>query len=184
MSRAQILLEKMVAAHIDAWGGAGKTTLMNKLKKEFPEFIFADLDDFKTMALNKLYKEKGSATFDEMRAQAKIEYEQWRKKQRKPIVLFGMGQSFDNIQVEDPSGKILLGVNSFKVAYRGHLRERQLNKELGNPPFSKTSELKYFLRSVLNSMRYKKELKFFGYKSVNPKKVKTRLKEIASRMPK
>jgi adenylate kinase family enzyme len=189
MNRAKILLEKLVAAHIEGSPGAGKTHLMNQLEKEFPEFMFADLDWFRNAAINDAEEIEGELSREQLykrlvyldRLSQKY-LDKWLKKQTKPVVLFGWGVNFI-MEVVDPSGKVLLSTSPLKSAYRNYKRQRDWEKETGYPSGSITDKAKKFIRDVLDNVRYKKYTKNkLGYKSVNPKKVKARLKEISQRL--
>src|ERR1700704_5305218 len=42
----QTLFEGRVLFHLDGFTGAGKTTTMQRLQREFPDVVFKDIDDF------------------------------------------------------------------------------------------------------------------------------------------
>ena len=187
MSRAQHIIEKMLAAHVDAPPGAGKTTLMNKLRDEFPEFIFVDADLFRQRANRELFKSGGSAReYEHFQAVMRKKYESWRRQQKKPIVVFGFGEGF-KFRVEQPDGKILMNIPSLRIARQyikregtwgepGHLDRRR-------PWQEKLNRILTLIQMTVRTMVDKQDIKAQGgYKKVKPKKIKKRLKEISRRI--
>jgi hypothetical protein len=193
MSKAQELITKLdegkVLTHIEGSPGAGKTTLMNKLRKDFPQFVFADLDWFRNAAVNSMPKIKSKLTSDQLTERLKEiskrsqeELDKWLKKQSKPAVLFGLGGNF-TMDITDPSGKIILSTSPLKSAYRNYKRQKNWEKEAGYPPGSITDRVEKFIRDVLYDVSFRKYAKRdLGYKPIKPKRVKSHLKEISRRV--
>lgn len=188
MSRATYILEKVIVAHIEAPPGAGKTTLMYNLKNEFPEFVFADLDWFRNQAADSMedegiyYKDD----WQEFRRRVKKEFESWRRKQKKPIVLFGFGElDYDwFLRIETPDGKILMNVPSTEIAKRFLKREgkQEYSSEIKRSKFELiTNKLLRYLLLVHSSHFDKKRIKDKGYKPMKPKSISKKLKQISGR---
>ena len=184
MSRAQLIIEKMVAAHVDAPPGAGKTTLMNKLSKEFPEFVFVDVDQFRGLAHMHLVKTQGSYRHEEFVKLANKKYNQWRRRQTKPIVLFGLGEDF-LFKVEDPSGKIHMKVNTLRNAYRIMKRDyphMEKIRDAQHPLQRKIIKVLMFFLLAARISSDNKDIKLKGYGKVRPGGIKKRLKQISQRV--
>lgn len=192
MSRAQHIIEKMLAAHIDAPPGAGKTTLQHKLEKEFPEFIFVDADMFRERAQKELAKQWRESTSSrgwdqkDFESMTRKKYELWRRQQKKPIVVFGWGEGFQ-FKVEDPSGKIHMNVNSIKTARQYIKRDGEWSApahlDSRRPWQEKLNKILKIIQVATRTMVDKQEIKAQGgYKKVRPGKIKKRLKQISGRM--
>ena len=169
MSRAKEILslfENKVIAHIEGQPGSGKTYLMNQLRAEFPEFVFADLDN--------LYWETPEKQKDASLEQHQKAYEvflkQWIMKQSKPVVLVGI-HGREHFHGLKPQGKMYLSTSALGTAYRHTRRFGKLGNPL--PPMEK-------IRDFVDSLRligpYRKELKGKGYSPSTPKRIRAFLK--------
>lgn len=145
--RARRVQDK-VLMHIDAFQGAGKTTLMRQLEKEFPEIIFRDVDDFIAPGYKKANKEikgqiKGGELtefpndnfYDRVNQHTSDIIKGWAAKQKQDVVLVGMAHSPQGAY-PDPNipkdyyknyefpieKRYLYDVPVFKVAWRGTKR--------------------------------------------------------------
>ena len=151
MKRRARQIRDKVLMHIDAFQGAGKTTLMNQLQQEFPDITFRDVDDFVWKGFRKAYKELGvkgdnilanlppgvtlEQFYDVANRWVSSVIKEWADKQKKDVVLVGMAHSETgaypnpaipkeyNKNYDIPAEKrYRYDVPSFKVAFRGTKR--------------------------------------------------------------
>jgi shikimate kinase len=180
MNRAQRISER-VLAHIDAFMGAGKTTLMHELQKEFPEVLFRDVDDFieydkaskkvgrirgKYGIWSPLPDDKAEEFYRLVDKYTHEKIEQWTVKQKKDVVLVGMGYmskdthrqypEFSKDYAIEAEKKILYNVAPFRVAFRD-------TKRLLNIPSLET------LMLILRTHKYRQEYldTFHGARTTN-----------------
>ena len=124
--------------HVTAYTGCGKTTLMRKLRDEYPQYEFKDLDDFGDSASQELgwpldWQSKGwSQEKQEQRDRtANKQIYQFVQRSSKPVVFFGIHH--DSFEGQQPSEallfraqhKILLGVPPEVCAERKFGRDRK-----------------------------------------------------------
>ena len=198
MSKATQLLEKMVVGHVEGYPGAGKTTMMNHLKHQFPEFVFADLDWFRDKSIREVNRRKNRTLrrtdiyhlLDKSTLGMKYDHltnkylDDWVSKQTKPVVLFGWGANII-IDVVDPKGKILLNTKPLTIAVRNLKREREWEKVQEKPiPLNIKTTIQKFLRDVKESYKDRKSVRELGYEPTHKKHVAKKLRGISRRLNK
>lgn len=162
--------------HVSGVSGAGKTTLMNKLKPEFPTMQFKDQDDFWLSVIKKII---GKSRFDSMKGEdfedleltdeQEDEYDRVKRqrelaymRRHKQPVLFGIHDA--PYDPPDVKHKMMLSTSPLKATFRRWKRDHP--------------SLRRAWRTWMMNRRVRKELLELGYKPMGAEGIKKELVKI------